>query len=57
VLASSFTASLEMTREGAIEMQQGAAFEPIFIRSRKLAARADHKTGPEPSGGGETGRG
>jgi len=57
VLASSFTASLEMTREGAIEMQQGAAFEPIFIRSRKPAARVDHKTQPEPSGGGETGRG
>lgn len=57
VLASSFTASLEMTREGSIEMQQGAAFEPIFIRSRKPAAAGDRHARSGPSGGGETGRG
>lgn len=54
VLASSFTASLEMTREGAIEMQQGAAFEPIFIRSRKPKPSARGPTAPGTSDGGET---
>lgn len=41
ILASSFSASLEMTREGALELQQSAAFEPIYIRSRKPSDRAD----------------
>jgi segregation and condensation protein A len=34
VLASSFSASLEMVREGAIEIQQDAAFAPIWLRRR-----------------------
>lgn len=37
VLASSFTASLEMVREGDLEIRQSSAFEPIYIR-RKAAA-------------------
>jgi segregation and condensation protein A len=32
VFASSFTATLEMVREGAVEIQQEAAFEPIWLR-------------------------
>ena len=34
VFASSFTATLEMVREGAVEIQQEAAFEPIWLRRR-----------------------
>ena len=33
-IASSFAASLEMVREGAIEVRQHAAFEPLYLRSR-----------------------
>jgi segregation and condensation protein A len=32
--ASSFAASLEMVREGAIEVQQAGAFAPIYMRKR-----------------------
>jgi segregation and condensation protein A len=34
VRASSFTASLELAREGLIELRQGEAFEPIYVRRR-----------------------
>jgi segregation and condensation protein A len=34
VFASSFSASLEMVREGKIEVQQEAAFAPIWLRRR-----------------------
>ena len=37
VLASSFTASLEMVREGDLEIRQGGAFEPIYIRRKPTA--------------------
>lgn len=39
VLASTFAASLEMVREGAIEVQQAGNFEPLYIRRQntKLA--------------------
>jgi segregation and condensation protein A len=33
-LASSFAASLELVREGEIEMRQGAAFEPLYMRRK-----------------------
>jgi segregation and condensation protein A len=38
VRASSFTASLELAREGAIELRQDEAFQPIFMRRRQSAA-------------------
>jgi segregation and condensation protein A len=38
VLASSFTASLELAREGVIEIRQERAFEPIYMRRRADAA-------------------
>ncbi len=38
VRASSFTASLELAREGVIELRQEQAFEPIFLRRRVVAA-------------------
>jgi segregation and condensation protein A len=34
-LASSFAASLEMVREGAIEVRQDGAFAPLFMRARR----------------------
>jgi segregation and condensation protein A len=34
VLASSLAASLELVREGVVEMQQAAAFAPIYVRKR-----------------------
>jgi segregation and condensation protein A len=41
-LASTFSASLEMTREGQIELRQSKAFAPLYVRRRETAAR----TGP-----------
>jgi segregation and condensation protein A len=38
VRASSFTASLELAREGKIELRQDRAFKPIYIRRREDAA-------------------
>ncbi len=32
-MASSFTASLELVREGALEIRQSGAFEPIYMRA------------------------
>jgi segregation and condensation protein A len=37
VRASSFTASLELAREGVLELRQDQAFEPIFLRRRAVA--------------------
>ena len=38
VRASSFTASLELARDGRIEMRQEEAFTPIYMRRRQVAA-------------------
>lgn len=38
VRASSFTASLELAREGVLEMRQDEAFKPIFLRRRTADA-------------------
>jgi segregation and condensation protein A len=38
VRASSFTASLELAREGKIELRQDQAFQPIYLRRRDDAA-------------------
>ncbi|MGV1013612.1 MAG: segregation and condensation protein A [Methyloceanibacter sp.] len=37
-LASGFTASLEMTREGAVEIRQAKSFAPLLVRRRHRAA-------------------
>ncbi len=39
-IASSFAASLELVREGIVEMRQLEAFAPLYLRNRKLAVRA-----------------
>ena len=38
-IASSFAASLELVREGIIEVRQQEAFAPLYLRSRQQAAR------------------
>jgi segregation and condensation protein A len=38
VLASSFTASLEMAREGSVELRQAKHFAPLLIRRRNRPA-------------------
>jgi segregation and condensation protein A len=38
VRASSFTASLELAREGVLELRQEEAFQPIYLRRRSSAA-------------------
>ncbi len=38
VRASSFTASLELAREGLLELRQEHAFDPIYLRRRTAAA-------------------
>ena len=42
-LASGFTATLEMTREGALEIRQAKLFAPLLVRRRgaEAASRAD----------------
>ncbi|WP_170990163.1 ScpA family protein [Aquamicrobium sp. LC103] len=37
-IASSFAASLELVREGAIEMRQTEAFAPLYMRAKQKAA-------------------
>lgn len=50
-LASSFAASLELAREGALEINQAAPFAPIFVRKRQAANDALAGEGsPSPQG-------
>ncbi len=37
-IASSFAASLELVREGELEVRQDGAFAPLFMRARRRAA-------------------
>jgi segregation and condensation protein A len=37
VLASSFAASLELVREGRVELRQAAAFDPLYLRDPERA--------------------
>jgi segregation and condensation protein A len=37
-MASTFAASLELVRDGTIEIRQHAAFEPLYMRTRQKAA-------------------
>jgi len=47
-LASTFSASLELVRDGHIEVQQGEAFQPIFVRKREVPRENDRDTEPTP---------
>ena len=48
VMASSFASTLEMVREGALEMHQHQAFAPIFLRKR--AGEANEAMPPGTAG-------
>jgi segregation and condensation protein A len=41
VLASSFAATLELVREGRLELNQHAAFAPLYVRMRQDAGESD----------------
>ena len=45
VFASSFAATLEMVREGRVEVHQQAAFAPIYMRKRPPAVDATSDAG------------
>jgi segregation and condensation protein A len=47
VLASSFAATLEMVREGLIDLHQHTAFAPIYLRKR-IATQTGEPEGPPP---------
>lgn len=46
-LASSFAASLELVREGKLEIKQTSAFEPIFMRKATKPTKATKDTGED----------
>jgi segregation and condensation protein A len=50
VLASSFAATLELVREGRLEMHQHAAFAPLYVRKRP-GDGADGGGGVQPGNG------
>jgi len=50
VLASSFSASLEMVREGTLELRQSGPFAPLYLRRRAPDAETDAETGEETGG-------
>lgn len=52
VLASTFSASLELVREGRMELRQTGAFAPLHARPRRRASEGDP---PEPTGAPEDG--
>jgi segregation and condensation protein A len=51
VLASSFAATLEMVREGLLELHQNTAFAPIYLRKRVTGGTAAAPGDASPSSG------
>lgn len=47
-LASTFSASLELVRDGHIEVQQGNPYDPIFVRKRGAPRDNDSDSAPLP---------
>lgn len=41
-LASTLAASLELTKEGALSLQQLGVFEPLYLRQKQSAPEAGH---------------
>jgi segregation and condensation protein A len=58
VFASSFASTLELVREGVMEVQQGAAFAPLYVRKGRHADRGDREPGgvaaPQAAGSEES---
>jgi segregation and condensation protein A len=53
VLASSFASTLEMVREGVMEVNQHQAFAPIYVRKRQTVANGATDAGVAASATGE----
>ena len=51
-VASSFAATLELVREGLMEVNQHAAFAPLYVRKRQNAANGATDPGVAAPGGG-----
>jgi segregation and condensation protein A len=45
VLASSFASTLEMVREGVMEVHQQGAFAPLYVRKRQPSGNGVADTG------------
>ncbi|NIK46173.1 segregation and condensation protein A [Variibacter gotjawalensis] len=62
VLASSFAASLELVREGVLELHQSGSFQPIYLRAPRVGPRPvedalpgeQERPGEEGNGGPDT---
>jgi segregation and condensation protein A len=50
VFASSFASSLELVREGLMEVHQQEAFAPIYVRKRQVAEKAAENGSAAPDG-------
>jgi segregation and condensation protein A len=50
VFASSFASSLELVREGLMEVHQQEAFAPIYVRKRQVAEKAAQNGSAAPDG-------
>ncbi len=57
IMASSFSASLELVKEGMIEIRQSGSFSPLYVRTRGTASRArrDTETGAARDSAGDSG--
>jgi len=54
VIASSLAATLELVREGKIELHQQTPFAPIYLRKRAEAPEGSPPDGPAPEAGPAT---
>ena len=52
VRASSFAATLELVREGSLEMNQQTAFAPLYVRKRPGDGASSVSNGVVESGNG-----
>ena len=48
-LASTFAATLELVREGLVEVHQHAAFAPLYLRKRGASDGAENNAGGDPA--------
>ncbi|MDQ0504425.1 segregation and condensation protein A [Xanthobacter agilis] len=51
-LASSFTATLEMVREGLLDIRQEAPFAPLWLRARGAGVRGENRVAGDPAADG-----
>ena len=54
VMASSFASTLELVREGRMEVNQHTAFAPMYVRKRQSAPEGTAGPGVAAPAGGES---